>query len=293
MPDPSCLRVGPLQFSIQSSEPVVGFSVPQKLRPFYPHEAHNASDIFNIPVKVQSVPQPFKAPGDRRYHGPVWQAFKEGNTRYVQSRPSAPPQRAWTAIIEGHERIDFLVSQTPVNRPDSEPGLLNPLLRPTDQLLMGHVLTHADGIFVHSAGIAIDNTGYLCVGTSETGKSTFSEIAHTCGGCVLSDERIAVRCEAGTWRMYGTPWPGTGGFSQYGGIELRHILFLTQSDSNKALSINHKESLKRLIPTVTVHWHDEDEMTRQLSLIDALLLSVPCYDFHFTRTPDAFRAIPN
>ena len=63
------------------------------------------------------------------------------------------------------------------------------------------------------SNVGKDGKSAIFFGLSGTGKSTLAGWFADAGARVLSDERMILRRDAGSVRMFGTPWIGSGSFA--------------------------------------------------------------------------------
>lgn len=160
--------------------------------------------------------------------------------------------------------------------------MADPLVYPLDQVIYTHLLPLHDGVLVHAAGIVSDGAGLVLAGVSGAGKSTTSRIADAAGMRVLSDDRVVLRRVDGTWRMYGTPWPGDAGFARNEGVPLKALLFLRKALENRSEPVDAAGAMERLMPVSSIPWYEPTLMSASLGVIGDLAASIPAADLSFT-----------
>src|SRR5262249_3947103 len=113
---------------------------------------------------------------------------------------------------------------------------LYPLEYPLDELLMIHRISRGEGAEVHGCGLVTsEGQGLLFIGHSGAGKSTTSRLwLNQPGTTVLSDDRIILRVQNGTLRMYGTPWHGDAGLAAQAFAPVHKIYLLQHASRNEA-----------------------------------------------------------
>src|SRR5574341_757015 len=165
------------------------------------------------------------------------------------------------------------------------PGHRTPALAwPLDTLITTSLLAHRDGLLVHGAGLVLDGTGYLFAGRSGAGKSTLVNLLrHQPGVTVLNDERCILRREAGTWRLYGTPWHGEVEEVAYGGVPLRKIFFLAKAPGHRAHPLPTGDAVRQVFCRCLWPFWDRQGMEAGLATLDALCNQVPCLTLQFRR----------
>jgi hypothetical protein len=146
----------------------------------------------------------------------------------------------------------------------------------SDQILLAQVLADRQGCYLHAAGAILNGQGLLFVGHSEAGKSTMMTMLKGRAE-ILCDDRIIVRRNQGTFRIYGTWSHGDVPDVSPASAPLRAILFLEQAAENRLVPLaDRREIISRLLsclirPLVTVQWWEQ-----MLAHVEALT-RVPCY----------------
>jgi hypothetical protein len=150
---------------------------------------------------------------------------------------------------------------------------------------------------------AWDGIGILGVGVSGQGKSTLARLLHDAGAAVLTDERPIVRqvcphagqpsavVSPAAFRVYGSPWPSSGGFFRNAHAPLRHIYLLEHGSTDRIVPLPPREALRRLIPVIAIPWQDPVLLDACLQTLDALLSAVPCSVFAFRPESGAARCL--
>ena len=160
---------------------------------------------------------------------------------------------------------------------------ISPLHYPLDQVLLILYLAMRDGLIVHSAGFSLDNRGYIFPGRSGAGKSTLSrKLLENKGVECLSDDRIIIRKTEGSFKMFGTPWPGEAGIALNKSAPLSGIFFLVQSIDNRIEKITYAEAFRRFMPVLSIPWYDKAAINRCFSIVKELISEVPLHILHFT-----------
>ncbi len=98
---------------------------------------------------------------------------------------------------------------------------------------------------------------------------------------LLSDDRIIIRKESDTFRIYGTPWPGEAGIAVNRSAPLKGVFFLEKSSNNIIQQIDEAEALRRFMSVLSVPWYDRDSISGALSLVSELISRVPSYVLQF------------
>jgi len=163
------------------------------------------------------------------------------------------------------------------------PTIINPVV----ELCLLTWLARHGGVLLHGAGVVWDGVGLIFTGPSEAGKSTLSEFYLARGAPVLSDERIIIRRIGDTFRLCGTPWPGTAGAVSRQVAPLERIYFIRHgSQGHRARRLAPSESARRFLQQCFLpHW-DREAMARTLTFLEALQERVECYELAFMKDPD-------
>lgn len=153
---------------------------------------------------------------------------------------------------------------------------------PFDERLFISLLAQRNGLLVHACGVKINNKGYLFMGPSGAGKSTLARIFNgNSECCILSDDRVALRNMAEQFFIYGTPWPGQGGFFSNQNVQLEKIFFLRHGDTNRINKVSIQESVLQSILCSFLPLWDGMLMDSALKTMDKLIREIPCFRLGF------------
>jgi hypothetical protein len=216
-----------------------------------------------------------------------WSIFRDDDNYYISRYSPAFKNPLWLAKIDqGFTRVTLHCSEDLTEHRNGQTLISNPVSYPLDQILLMYILARKKGALIHAAGIGIGNKGLIFPGVSGAGKSTLSR-QFTPGNdrVLLSDDRIAVREVADTFRAFGTPWPGDAGIAANRSAPLSAIFFIHHGSINSIKEISPKKALEKLLPVTSIPWYDREVMPLTLSVCEDMAFSVPGYELHFT--PDA------
>lgn len=146
-------------------------------------------------------------------------------------------------------------------------------------------LSHLKGFVVHGSAQVVDGRAIICTGPSGRGKSTISRLFDQCGVPVLTDERPLLRAEGRGFRVYGSPWPSSGGFFLNESAPLRKVYFIEHGPEQELVSISRREAVMRLLDVAMVPWIDAAFFDPVIGTLEHLLEEVPCAVLRFR--PDA------
>jgi hypothetical protein len=159
------------------------------------------------------------------------------------------------------------------------------------------------GLIVHGMSAELAGQGILCLGVSGVGKSTMARLLHGAGARVLSDERPVLRRwptpEPGRtapgppaiFRVYGSPWPSSGGFVHNGWAPLRRVYLLEHGGEDRLTPLAPRDAVTRLIQVAPMIWQEPRLMDPCLATLETLLGAVPCATLAFRPTPAAVKLI--
>jgi hypothetical protein len=221
--------------------------------------------------------------------GEAWAAHELGGEILIAPRidpPSARPE--WLAAVRADRRRTTLTCGETLLVDDGGQRLLAPPIHyPLDQVLLSLGLA-GEALIVHAAGVQIGEGGVLLAGPSGSGKTTIAGICAAAGHAVLSDDRVILRRSPAGWLIYGTPWPGEGGYAENRGVPLAAVIFLAKGGDNALAPLPAAALARRLPPLSSIPWFDPKARALCLDLLDSLAGAVPAHGFVFR--PDATAA---
>jgi len=220
----------------------------------------------------------------------IWALSKHGNSRLISWNGGAVRKGQWgVRLAPGFSRVTVHCDRGYKVKTGNALNLRNPVRYPLDQMLMMYALSQESGLIFHACGAALNGKGVIFAGVSGAGKSTLAGILRSAGWEMFSDDRIIVRAgrKPGTFRAFGTPWPGDAGIACNDSAPLSAILLLSKSRRCRVSRLSPIEVLRRLLPAVSIAWHDPDVCRLGLETLDRILKNVPVFDFEFTREAKA------
>jgi len=249
--------------------------------------------IDEVEVFVTDAPAPGLMPGDKIFDSnSSLTVYSDAGRTYVIDR--FPPYEApvWVACIEsGKNRVTIFCNPEIIDKTDNH-LIYNPVSYPLDQILMMNFLASRQGAIIHAAGWSPDNRGFVFAGVSGAGKTTISDLIHPRGtGAMLSDDRVALRKMDDRFLMYGTPWPGEGGFADNRSVPLTGIFFLNQGNTNKIVDLKPSEAMPYLFPVMSIPWYDRGNTLKMLDFCESLMAHIPMYQLTFRADESAVDCI--
>ena len=107
-------------------------------------------------------------------------------------------------------------------------------------------------------------------------------LAQSKGGLLLSDDRVIMAEENGKFYVYGTPWPGEGGYAKNRRVPLDAVFFLARGSENRAERISPVMAASMILPVLSIPRYDADITKSMPSLRDRLVSDIPAYRLVFT-----------
>jgi hypothetical protein len=207
---------------------------------------------------------------------PIWSLYRSSEGSFFRIYESYPDLRRTLFIPNenGSARLSF-------QAPDH-----NPFVGPALELLMITHLARRDGVILHGCGISSDGRGVVFAGESGAGKSTLSRLwAQKDGIEILSDDRVIVRRQHGSFYLYGTPWHGDEAFAAPGGVELSRIFFIRHGQANDIRKLSAAGAVREMLKCSFPPLWDAGGMAAALDLFHGVATAVPCAELAFV--PDS------
>jgi len=236
-------------------------------------------------VRVPDAPRPFFETNES------WKIARDHEFFYYTHQPPLSDKALWTAQINRFFSDVHLVVDKDYfycGAPERQPGITDYAGYPLSQiLLMHHMALHTKGLLIHSAGMVLQDNGYIFPGKSGAGKSTLSRQLEGLEDFeLLSDDRMIVRKKDNVFYAYGTPWPGEAGVAVNKGVPLTGLFFIHHADENRVETLAPKTAVERLMPVSSIPWYDREAVINLLDFCDDLTRSVPAYDLYFKPTTE-------
>ena len=239
-------------------------------------------DLKETLPDISSITRIFETPES-------WYMLSDSNGKYIVFQPPNNPKidPVWLARIDSDLRhIDVFCDKVQLTDGSNMEGIANPVRYPLDQILLINCLL-GKGLLIHSAGIIINDRGYLFAGPSGAGKSTICSIFQELKQyAILSDDRMVVRKSGHDLLMYGTPWPGEAGIAVNDSAVLQGIFFLTHSNENRIKELAPQESLDNFFKVASLPWYDKNDLQKSLDFCEDLLQQVKMYELNFRPGPE-------
>jgi hypothetical protein len=145
-------------------------------------------------------------------------------------------------------------------------------------------LLRVGGFLLHAAAIVGPDGARVFFGPSGSGKTT---VAGLVGAGVISDEIVAIRCQAGHYTVSGVPWRGTRLSARAAAL-----FGLRQAQATSFTRVAPSVAIRRLLGSVFFAGPDPDEARRFFEVGGDLVQAVPAYEMRFARDRSFWDAVP-
>jgi len=153
---------------------------------------------------------------------------------------------------------------------------------------------HYNAILIHSCGIIKEDSGYLFVGKSGSGKSTIAELSKNY--CVLNDEITMIELDKEKPVIHSTPFNGYFKAKTKGSSALKAIFFLEHAESHRVsiekVSIAVKNLFQEIVPVIGLEEEINHEThTTMLNYATIITQKIPVYKLEFSPDPGFWEEI--
>ncbi|MCI5146050.1 MAG: hypothetical protein D3923_11090 [Candidatus Electrothrix sp. AR3] len=161
-----------------------------------------------------------------------------------------------------------------------------------NKFLLTHSFLNHQGLIIHAAGGSILDKGIAFAAPSGTGKSTLSQLllAHS-SNRLFSEERLIIRFVNDTWKIWGTPWQGSGNIARNASTPLSALLFLRQAQQTKITPLSPSTGLHQLLKVVSIPWYSKEWTNKGLTVCEALVQKIPMFELAFRPDQSAVQAV--
>ena len=118
-----------------------------------------------------------------------------------------------------------------------------------------------------------------------------SELCHDAGWQILNDDRVMVFKRGNEWRVAGTPWHGSGRFSEAKEVPLGGVFFIEKSDREQILPISPDQIRYALLDVAAIPWFEDEWAQGALNAADLFSREASFHRFHCRKTPGAVRVL--
>lgn len=229
------------------------------------------------------------------YFRPPWAIYQEDERwiyQWIKAR--SPFENYYQTAVTNKDHSHFDIYNDEQMRKKFLRGDLNSLtMFPTDQILLGRLLSYRQGCIVHSLGIILNGKGYIFVGHSDAGKSTMALIMKK-EALILCDDRNIIQKKNGTYRLSGTWSHGDVTDVSSQTAPLKGIFFLNQSEENQLTLLQDSTTIfQSLLACLIRPLETRDWWERSLDIITMISEEVPCWQLRFNKGGEIFNLIKN
>ena len=159
---------------------------------------------------------------------------------------------------------------------------MHPFVYPFDEVVYLARLSRGRGVLVHACGVATAGRGVLLLGTSGAGKSTSARLwSGRPGTTILSDDRIVIRSDHGTPRIYGTPWHGEAGCESPASAPLEAVFILEQAPRNRIIDLPPSAAVAQMMVRAFPAMWDKGGLEFAVGFLSQLTERVPVRRLQF------------
>ncbi len=145
--------------------------------------------------------------------------------------------------------------------------------------------------FLHSAALAVDDSGYMFTGPCGAGKSTHASLWREYfkdDVISVNDDKPAIRFFDGVPYVCGTPFSGKFDINSNTIVKLKGISILAQSPENKIERVSSAQAMPVLMEQ-TLRPENPADMMSLFDMLDNLLKKVPVYKLYCNISEDAVK----
>jgi len=280
------LRIAGVEFAVRGAGCLLEPNPEESYRGFL-GTGPGAPDL-SVPVLVRAdAPFPLARMERAFSTADVWTLWRDpvDGGRYLQLHPEGPAAAAWAARL-GEREVEVRCASPFARRAGDATVVWDPLHYPADQLLLAHYLAGA-GLLVHAGAAVHGARAVVFAGVSGAGKSTLSRILAAAGFTILSDDRVVLRTDADPVTAWGTPWPGEGEHARNAGAPAAALLLLEHAPSCELRPLPRREALARLLPALSLPWHEAAALDAPLAALGRALDALPALLLRFSPEPAA------
>jgi len=147
-------------------------------------------------------------------------------------------------------------------------------------------------VLIHASVVRKDGRGYLCLGTSGTGKSTHTAnwLRYIEGTDLINDDNPVVRvCEDGVVRVFGSPWSGKTPCYRNVEAPVGGFLQLKQAPYNRIRQMETVEGFVALLSSCSVMKWDGRDYQGVCDTVVRLMEMMPVYEMENLPNEEAVR----
>ncbi len=270
--------------------------LPDVYRPFITHRIHSHPKPSGSKGEgtgmMLIVKKGIPSPGGHRLvlDCETWKVFALPRRWLFTFHPDATTRKpAQVVIIDKHFSRGELF-YNPV--PRGTVRFPNPFVHPMLEVLFVPLLAQRQGILCHACGIVDNGKGFLFLGNSGDGKSTFAKLWQG-RATILNDDRIIIRKKGNDYWIYGTPWHGDVELISAQGVPLEGIFFLKHGQTNRVVRKRGALAGAMFLSRSFLPLWNRTGMRQTIALSERIVASVPCYELSFVPDDSAVEFVRN
>lgn len=217
---------------------------------------------FVIPQKEFEEPEGKPLAGFEE--GPVpYRIYKEDNGNYLWVRKDKDKNNHLVYRISKNWRIwELLFDHTGGGSPDFFMELA---------YIFPYSVLNKQGIMFHGVVMEWNAMGIIVCAHSGVGKTTHTELWKTGEGAhILNGDRALCFRKNERWYTCGAPWNGSSMECMNKSVELRMIVILERSETNRVVQLTRRQAALELIALTFAPAWDQELMDHALDLIDGI-----------------------
>jgi hypothetical protein len=241
----------------------------------------------DIKIRVHSMEMNLPEESERVFHAP-W--VEEINGRMVQNRSD------FWSVWKCHSDL-FILTSFPLSTNERKAILkfsltsriwdlffspaekkVDPFEYPLDGLILYYLTVIYGDIMIHASGVYNAGRGYLFTGVSGKGKSTIARLWHDTGAKVIHDDRLILRNQDNSYRMFNTPvYNNDEPFES----KLNKIFIIEHSESNMLVPVKGAVAVSLVMANCIQHNWGPDIIVRLLGSVSIMCAAVPAVKLSF------------
>lgn len=159
-------------------------------------------------------------------------------------------------------------------------------------IMLGIVIAPLGAIAIHSSVVVKEHQGILCLGESDTGKSTHTRLwrENIEGAKLLNDDSPIIRMIDGECRVYGSPWSGKTHCYVNKWVPVRGLIRLSQAPHNRIHRLPALSAIGAVLPSCPPAFAYDNALQDHIcNTVSDILSCTPVY--HLECLPDAAAAM--
>lgn len=149
------------------------------------------------------------------------------------------------------------------------------------ELMLVSLLSMKKGIIIHSSSVIDNNSGYLFVGKSGSGKSTMAKLWQFRKAVLLNDERTIIKKNNKYFQIFTAPRNRLSDLTTSQGFRLKKIFFIEHAKENEVSMVKDSMALPELLARSSIPFWNKEKLAYIFNFLRQLVSEVPCYKLEF------------